>query len=866
MTLFANTAPFLTGLQATGTVVFDATASAGSDAALVGAMLEAPQALNDEERVRAAFLMGKMGLGWDPVADAKRFADRGEAAVVLTASGRRPDAVYAGLGPAVVSSGRGGASQDRRLTAADATGGTAGGQNDAEDLRQLREATATLLQKGLDSSVYQAAARAIIAIARNRSDLIDPSVLAALKEIFLREGLDSPAYTAAARAIEVIAENRSDLADPSLAVLKEILLREGLDSSVYQAAARAIGTIARNRIDLVDPSVLAALKEILLRKGLDSSAYKAAAWAIVAIAQNRSDLIDRSVLAALKEILLREGLDSFAYTVAARAIGDIAQNRSDLIDPSVLDALKETLRREGLDSYVYETASEAIGVIFGKSGEALPPSSLSALQLRQIRFSDGGNASHDVSSFVESLLRSAPSPSLQPLPPEAADTFPRKEAVTLREIEADSEDDKALQALLQDYTFERTMGRTLVFRHKTSGEYLALKLLKEEEDPGELFHEHRMLEWIGKWKKELGLQSDYPTPVAINAKGVVRVAQTLLPGVSETFTDKSGREVSVYNRSGSYILTAYETGSAGYFTYLNDASLSPEAFREGMGKSLHDLFTLARHGIIHTALSDLFHNVAQRGRGDRGKYLWMVDVIRAIGRSGSGRVHAWLESVAYPNLRLSGLADLAEAAALEEMVGDEQHPASIHLGEARKKFADAGVLRKVFLANFLGDYFFTFGLIAGSRLFHRGEWSEEDRTELGEMMRDTFESSWRVFVSGGEAGENGSPAGAVDWKRMARQMAYYMSGAYVEDFRPGLGEDRKAPDGMYDPSAQVAFGDFREGSWSKKIGWTGLLNHGGTDGQRALGPVNGAYPITEEIKAIYLYTALMAAGRRVGGG
>ncbi len=81
----------------------------------------------------------------------------------------------------------------------------------------------------------------------------------------------------------------------------------------------------------------------------------------------------------------------------------------------------------------------------------------------------------------------------------------------------------------------------------------------------------------------------------------------------------------------------YEFSDDSYFHYLHDARLSSEQFQKAREAILHDLFLLARHGIVYTALADLFHNLEQiDDRADQGQYLPLIDLIRRSARMGSG--------------------------------------------------------------------------------------------------------------------------------------------------------------------------------------------------------------------------------------
>ncbi|MEW5758507.1 MAG: DUF58 domain-containing protein [Candidatus Omnitrophota bacterium] len=521
-----------------------------------------------------------------------------------------------------------------------------------------------------------------------------------------------------------------------------------------------------------------------------------------------------------------------------------------------MSALEKVLLRDGLGSFAYQTCANAIATYYTKVNKPIPAHTLKALRLRSIHFADGGNSSHDASSFAESLLvGSTKSVALKPLP----EALPVKEDVDLKDIPKQDN----LDGLLDNYNFIRAQGRTLIYQHKTTGKYLALKVLKANENASELTHEHNMFAYFKKHGKAMGLTSDYPTPVTINGKQVVRVAVLSEHALTalQSQTDKTGGVLQIDNRYNHYTVMAYQVDNCDYFTYINDKELNEEQFNRATEKSINDLFVLASHGMIHPALVDIFHTIpkdSDRSMGDQGKYLWMVNIIRSL-NSGTGRLKNWFNSVAYPNLRLSGLADLADITTLDELVSDTNHHGSIHLTEARGKFHNnQEALKRIFLANFLGDYLLAIVLITGSRLHKLNQLDVNNPQQLADIIQQAFTQAFAAMRSPEQAAEL---AKAIDWTRLARQMSYFMSGAYIGDFNPA-NPNRKVPTGLFEDDI-ATFGDFDLQCWSDAIGWMGIDANDQVDNQPALGPVNGALPLTEIVKALYVFTALMATGMEV---
>ena len=124
---------------------------------------------------------------------------------------------------------------------------------------------------------------------------------------------------------------------------------------------------------------------------------------------------------------------------------------------------------------------------------------------------------------------------------------------------------------------------------------------------------------------------------------------------------------------------AYITETPDYFSYLHEAD-DDAAFEAASQKNLHDLFVLARYGLIHPDIIELFHDYMHNDhRWDVGKYLCLIDVVKPISMdraSGSGMLQGWEGMIRYPNLRLSGPADFAEMVSLDELIS-LKHPHSI---------------------------------------------------------------------------------------------------------------------------------------------------------------------------------------------
>ncbi|MDP2912827.1 MAG: VWA domain-containing protein, partial [Candidatus Omnitrophota bacterium] len=209
-----------------------------------------------------------------------------------------------------------------------------------------------LSNKGLESDAYWSAAYALLRIAINNPNLIQPSTVQALEGILTKEGLESDAYRAAANVLSYIAINNPQLIQQVMQALEGILTKEGLENYAYQAVARTLSYITINNPNLIQPSTVQALEGILAKKGLDIGAYETAAEAISNIAINYPKL-SQQAMQALEGVLTKEELESDAYVAVADAlsniaISDIAENKPELIQSSTVQALEGILTKEGL--------------------------------------------------------------------------------------------------------------------------------------------------------------------------------------------------------------------------------------------------------------------------------------------------------------------------------------------------------------------------------------------------------------------------------------------------------------------------------------------------------------------------------------
>ncbi len=138
-----------------------------------------------------------------------------------------------------------------------------------------------------------------------------------------------------------------------------------------------------------------------------------------------------------------------------------------------------------------------------------------------------------------------------------------------------------------------------------------------------------------------------------------------------------------------------------YLTYLNDPQLSVNDLKMSLSFCARDLARLTRMGLIHTSLLSLFHKKRQTAPKNIA-YCWHRKV--------AGRLEKWLESCRYPNLRLSGIADLEHIELYPEVSTQE-------------------------LQFHIGEHLFSISLILGSYFRYRGEF---DQAAISSIIRNCF--------------------------------------------------------------------------------------------------------------------------------
>lgn len=420
----------------------------------------------------------------------------------------------------------------------------------------------------------------------------------------------------------------------------------------------------------------------------------------------------------------------------------------------------------------------------------------------RIELREEGNAPSLIAYFGKTLLRN-PLPRLAPPQP-----FPLKEK---KGALHKSDLPKISPAQLRlDLSGARVLGRTVIIER--DGEHYALKLLKAGEALEELDYEHRVIEWVSRNSKALGLggdERDYPAAVfGPGGERIARMSQGDIPAevLKKLEAASATGRFGIDLQGGEYAYIAYKTADPDYFVYLNDPGVTPNKFKRATKKSLLYLNALAKFGIFHTSTITLFHNLDSLRR-----YLILVDAIAPMGRnglksSGAGRMHGFDEVVQYSNWRANTIADLAELMPLPEIVRGKL------LGDDLGYAAESNVVT----ASFLGEYLLCWTLMYVDWLKNRGELTRKNWNDpklirrMAAEMRAAFDFAFESFADRPPSPAMTDYLQAVDWERAARQAAFYLTGAYRQYL-----VDKNIPADIYGPDMPVIF----EADLKRARGW-----------------------------------------------
>lgn len=311
-------------------------------------------------------------------------------------------------------------------------------------------------------------------------------------------------------------------------------------------------------------------------------------------------------------------------------------------------------------------------------------------------------------------------------------------------------------------------GRTIVIPLEEG--CLAVKLSLREGDEIPLLHEANMQSSFS----DMRLSSRIPRPLG----GLFRIEG--LPSWIEADMGISKPRGICY------------TADHNYFRYLGDPLLADEEMSQGLLSCAEDLGRLARKGLIHTALIPLYHSCERTSRNDCA-YRW--------NRKVAGRLDNWLQSCSYPNLRLSGIADLEHMELHSEISSQDLHA-------------------------YVGEHLLCMSLVLGSYFRRRGKFEIK---AVSRILRDCF----RVYYEALTRREPDLLDEGIDWIILANRMAEEM------------GTEERMDEKME-----------AENTEAEEIDGSGYYEGKSYAPERLhLGPPNGPFPIPELIRAIHITSA-----------
>ncbi|MDX1901632.1 MAG: hypothetical protein SFW66_06465 [Gammaproteobacteria bacterium] len=401
-----------------------------------------------------------------------------------------------------------------------------------------------------------------------------------------------------------------------------------------------------------------------------------------------------------------------------------------------------------------------------------------------------------------------------------------------------------------EWQFASLLGRTILMRNQ-HGDTLAIKIKKtnSHEKNRDFAREFRAAKYLRDHQTELNIQSQLPIPVdVVRFENVFAWLQTRPSLSAQQFT--TFKNLVDNSRSHTAYIYRVNTTQQNYFTYLHDPQLSNDQYTTANKMIVHDLFLLLQHGLVFNQLADLYHNLDHvADRDDKGRYLVLASLLRRFDRGGSGRLTGWKESVEYPNVRGTGLADLGDFITINEFIGKSNRTEQFHkdtlelLGDKTSNYL---------IANIMAEYQYVLFLIAGRRAASLAETA----TNNGESKEAIF-NIWQNHAN--QVIQNCVDAVAiithealhtvktkmnlfVSTKRLARQMQFWMTNEYIPHVK-----NENIPADIYGEHVEVKvnFHNIRHDTFNDAIGFS--INGKTPD----LGPVNGQEPIKEANKLMY---------------
>ncbi|MFA5091006.1 MAG: hypothetical protein WC510_08335, partial [Candidatus Omnitrophota bacterium] len=426
-----------------------------------------------------------------------------------------------------------------------------------------------------------------------------------------------------------------------------------------------------------------------------------------------------------------------------------------------------------------------------------------------------------------------------------------------------------LGAIGIDAQYYTTLGRKVTYSlqgENGNTRYIALKMMRGEgETPADLKREGNWLSFLNKAKKLLPLQGTWARPLSLTQQEGSFLARVKVADRERQSTTPNlpGKPSGVYQDTEGYCIVLVTEETLETLSYLDQKKdiegndITPERFKAASLVALHDLFVFLRYGIIHPDLIELYHDNRKptgdnigSNRIDAGVYSWRL----------WGRLEAWLKASTYSNFRLSGFADLANFTTIEAAIKDTQSRRFVAIRRNARGTGD-------WVYEYAGAYLLSILLVKAAWMHNTNRLNWGDKAEIGLLSgqaREFFYISMQIYVTAGKTPVDvGAVSAAINqmldvfsWDILARQMAYFMSGAYAEDFlQPGALKKVQ----VFYPGAEVNLPTPAKlleeaedwGGFTRDKGWS-------LDGRFSdLGSPNGKNPLQELNRALTLAFALM---------
>ncbi|MEC7838782.1 MAG: hypothetical protein VX777_01935 [Chlamydiota bacterium] len=406
------------------------------------------------------------------------------------------------------------------------------------------------------------------------------------------------------------------------------------------------------------------------------------------------------------------------------------------------------------------------------------------------------------------------------------------------------------QLVDEGWTFQKWQGRTCIFTNK-QGRCRAIKWQKKGERQEELSIECEVVKLLNENKNFLKLKCSYPEPIGVyEITGLMPYPLRNAPESELTANEKNGKQI-VY---------IYDCPNDHYFTYLHDPSITDEERKLSRKSILSDLTTLAEIGYYLTSICDAYHTFPDRAakRMDNAEYHPLADLL-GIGsvQRGSGRLHNWTGAIEYVDERKGEhLADVGDGSLFPATDLPEGY-----LKERNLSYSPCDYYKKAYepkiMSDLLASYHLVDELVIGRSTFqkHHIDWTNDGALKkIEDQLIDG--ASWMLMNYAGMTEEDSRKLAVdcgIDWKRYARQMAFWMQ---KEEYMPHLKKNnRSLPEGIYPESAIITLENiYSFSNWSDSDGLQTV------DGP-CIGVFNGGYTIKEGEKARYITVLSMLAKR-----